>query len=36
MKLALIHPPEPMLSIATEVCQHPITSRRWRPSYVIV
>jgi len=24
MKLALIHPPEPMLSIATEVCQHPI------------
>jgi radical SAM superfamily enzyme YgiQ (UPF0313 family) len=24
VKLALIHPPEPMRSIATEVCQHPI------------
>jgi len=24
MKLALIHPPEPMASIASEVCQHPI------------
>lgn len=24
MKLALIHPPEPMLSIGAEICQHPI------------
>ncbi len=25
MKLALVHPPEPMKSIASEVCQHPIS-----------